>query len=433
MTNSRIEEVLRYYEEALSALEEAIDGMVEMDGERQRKQRKKLLTKVRKTIGLPPKRDSYAYHILRSRIINVLTARDAVQEVLEDKTQDVSEKLLYIVKQDRRLKKQAESIIKAVNLKDLRASFNPPAHAWWWFIEQRFGLSSLLSIVFLVLSLSLIGDIAPRFLTGGPRLWENMVVILQGILVLITGSSIFSKTAGRKLANLFSDPGGKSLALALFLLAFSLILYQSLPQIAVCYRERGLSDFKNNRFDSAQSNYKLALALNPDDEKTHLYLGSMYDHLQDYQSARTEYRIAMMSRSATAFNNMARLDILKESYATAFSFLMESQALITAQDDMTLHYNFHKNLGWFYLKQKRLADAENELLLAIEGEDSDKPEELRSEDRGAAYCLLAQVLDAKGDTDQAIPKWENCLRYANPLLPEEAAWLEVAHERIDSQ
>ena len=153
MNNSRIEEVVERYKEALTALKKATspkDGMLGTHKETKKeknRQWKKLVTQVRKAIGLPAKRGTDAYHILRSSIISVLTARDAVQEVLEDKTQDSSGKLLYIVRLDRCLKKQAKSIVRAVNLDDLRASFNPPAQAWWWFFDQNFGLwSSLLSV-----------------------------------------------------------------------------------------------------------------------------------------------------------------------------------------------------------------------------------------------------------------------------------------------
>ncbi len=440
MTNSRIGEVLERYEVALTALEEATlanDGMVETDGERQRRQRKqwkKLLPKVRKIIGFPPKRDTLAYHIPPSNILDVLKARDAVQEVLEDKTQDSSEKLINIIRLDRRLKKQAKSIFRAVNLDDWRASFNPSPQSWWWFLDQKFGLwSSLLSIMCLVLSLSLIGDIAPRFLSGGSEFWGNFVVILQGILVLITGSSIFSKTAGRKLTNVFSSGLWNKWGthLALLSLALLLLLHQSLPQIAVSYRERGLSNYEAGHLAKAQSNYQRALALNPNDEKIHLYLGSLYDSLQDFERARTEYQIAMRTDSAAAFNNMARLYLLDENNATAASLLMQSKAQITSEDDMTLRYSLHKNLGWVNLKQKRLAEAENELLTAIE--DIAEPAQLSEQRQVSAYCLLAQVLDAKGDTEQARLKWEYCFRHASPLIPEEAAWLEIAQERLTSE
>ncbi|MGK7914240.1 MAG: tetratricopeptide repeat protein [Prochloraceae cyanobacterium] len=440
ITNSRTEEVVERYKVALTALEEATSlnkGIVETDWERQRRQRqqrKKPLTKVRKARGLPSKRDKSAYHIPHSNILDVLKARDAVQEILEDKTQDSSGKLINIVKLDQRLKKQAKSIVRAVNLDDWRASFNPPDHAWWWFLEQRFGLwSSLLSILCLVLSLSFIGDIAPRFLTGGPELWGNIVVILQGIFVLITGRSVFSHTAGRKLANVFPrkfwDKWGTRLAL--LSLAFSVLLYQSLPQIAVYYRDLGLSDYEAGRLASAQSNYKRALALNPNDSRAHFYLGSLYEEFQDFNGAGTEYQTAIRSNLAEAFNNMARLYILEENYATAIVLLRRLKAMITPEDDMMLHYNLHKNLGWVYLKRRSLAEAEAELLTAIE--DIAKPAKLSPERQASAHCLLAQVLDEKGDIDQANLEWQYCLRYASGLLPDEAAWLKIAQERLTSQ
>src|SRR5687768_2464265 len=69
------------------------------------------------------------------QILNVLTARDAVQGVLTDKTQDPIESLITVVELDSRLKKQAGSITQVVKLADWRASLNPAAAAWWWFFE----------------------------------------------------------------------------------------------------------------------------------------------------------------------------------------------------------------------------------------------------------------------------------------------------------
>ncbi len=433
MTNSRIEEALERYEFALTALEQATsskNGIVKKDGERKRKQSKKLLPKVRKPIELRFTTSKNAYHILHLKILDVLIARDAVQEVLEDKAQDSSEKLINIIKLDQRLKKQAKSIVKAVNLDDWRASVNPPSYAWWWFIEERFGLwAILLSILCLFLSLSFIGDIAPRFLTGGPEFWGNIVVILQGIFVMVAGGSVFSNSAGRKLAHVFPRKFWHKWGtwLSLLSLAFSVLLYQSLPQIAIYYRDLGLTNYKAGRLVNAQFNYERALALNPNDGVTHFYLGVLYENLQDLNGARIEYQTAMRSNFAAAFNNMARLYILDEDYARATVLLRRLKTLITPEDNMTLRYNLHRNLGWIYLKQKNLPQAEAELLTAIE--DLAKPARLIPERQASAYCLLAQVLDAKGDTDQASQKWEYCLRYTRGLLPEEAAWLKIGQER----
>ena len=211
-------------------------------------------------------------------------------------------------------------------------------------------------------------------------------------------------------------------------LAFSVLLYQSLPQIAGYYRDRGLSNYKAGRLASAQSNYERALALNPNDGRTHFYLGSLYEDLQDFNGAHIEYQTAMRSNLAEAFNNMARLYILDENYATATVLLRRLKALITPEDDMTLRYNLHKNLGWVYLKRRSMAEAEAELLTAIE--DLAEPAQVSPERQASAHCLLAQVLDGKGDTDQASLKWEYCLRYASGLLPEETVWLKIAQERL---
>lgn len=452
MNNSRIEEMLQNYQEALTALEEVTsqkNGMLETDGEQQKTQNQswnKLLSKVRKAIGLPFKRNPYAYHILRSRVINVLTARDAVQEFLNDTTHDVTGKLIDIDNLDRRLKKQAKSIVRAVHLDDLRASFNPPVHSWWWFLEQRlrFGLwSSLLSITCLVVSLSFIGDIAPRFLTGGPEFLGNMAVIVQGIFVLITGSSVVAKTAGNKLANVFSrrfwDKWGTRLAL--LSIAFSLLLYQSLPQIAAYYRELGLNNYKAGHLARAQSNYQRALALNPNDGATHFYLGVLYEEIQDFDNARTEYQIAIGSGYAAAYNNMGRLHILDKKYNDAAYLLrrLELNPSIKLPDNEILHYTSHKNMGWMRLEQGLqteddtlknvfLAQSKANLESAI---DLAKENQLSPNQQASAHCLLAKVLEAKGDDSKQVrEEWKYCLQYNPVTTLEEDIWRFEAQKRL---
>ncbi len=448
MNNSRIKDVLTHYQEALTNLEEATDRVVKMDREKQKKQRTKLLTKVKNAIRLALKRGKPAPPIHRSIILDVLIARDTVQKVLEDKTQDLSGKiddlvdLVDLVDLDNRLKKQSKWIA-CVNLPDCRASFNPPTQSWWWFIEPRFAQwMNLLSIVCLVLSLSLIGDIVPRFLTGSPRLWENIVVILQGILVLIAGGSVFSKTAGRKLTNLFPRWfGDNSLALLSFSLAFSLLLYQSLPQIAVYYRDRGLSNYQAGRLVSAQSNYERAIAFNPNDGAAHFYLGSLYEEFHNFKGAKTEYQIAIGSGSAAAYNNLARMHILDKNYDAA-AYLMrrlESNPSIKLSDNQVVHYALHKNLGWVRLEQGLqtqdkdsvkifLAEAKANLETAI---DLAREQQLSPNQQASAHCLLAKVLEAKAeDSKQELEKWEYCLDHNPVNTPEEDAWKVEAQKRL---
>lgn len=64
------------------------------------------------------------------QIITVLTARDAVNIALSDKTQDPTKYVARISKLDERLKKHFDLILKFGELTNLRSLLNPPSEAW---------------------------------------------------------------------------------------------------------------------------------------------------------------------------------------------------------------------------------------------------------------------------------------------------------------
>ncbi|MFN9165288.1 MAG: hypothetical protein ACK6CP_04725, partial [Pseudanabaena sp.] len=89
------------------------------------------------------------------------------------------------------------------------------------------------------------------------------------------------------------------------------------------------------------------------------------------------------------------------------------------------YYNLLKNLGWARLMQERYDEAEAKLGIAIKV----KP------DRRAAYCLLAQVLEAKlpKDKAKAIGFWAKCTNKATFIdltKPEEDDWHGLANKRL---
>jgi len=140
------------------------------------------------------------------QILRVLVARDAVQAVLTDKTQDPPKDLMTVIQCDSRLKKQAKSIARAVRLADWRASLHPKPEAWWWFFEpstplhwrDRFDwLCSALTVVCLTVALSFVVDISSRFLSGGPDRWGALAVVAQSVLTMLTAGGTLTK-AGRE-------------------------------------------------------------------------------------------------------------------------------------------------------------------------------------------------------------------------------------------
>jgi tetratricopeptide (TPR) repeat protein len=417
-------------------------------------------------------------------VLEVLVARDAVQEALAAQVQPPTETefggqesalLLPVARQSFRaleptqrskqvmrlaqldscLQQQAERIAQAVDLAGLRASLNPPERSWWWFFEPPPAPSwwnrcdwlwTGISIVSLTFSLSLIGDIAPRFLAGGPDLLGTGIVSVQSILTLVASGSIFTQEGRKQAEKLFSSlvdrrfwqEARAASSLLLFLLLGGLWL--SLPEIAVWYDQIGIKHFQKGQWSSARSNYERALKLNPDYAKAHFNLGVLYEELQDFAKARTQYQLALQSGgdkegSAGAYNNLARLYVRDGNYGAAVSLLRGLQLRLRGKGDVQLLYSLNKNLGWARLQQDRLAEAEAWLQTAIELGETHKAQipNFRS---AAAHCLLAQVLDKKqmldkkGDTKQrALAEWQNCLD-SYGLLPEEDEWIGIAQKKL---
>ncbi len=400
------EDVLGRYKKALEVLEEAArasptiktpllnEVMLKTEGERQKRrdrQGKKpsLLYQLGKAIGLALKRGKPAPHIPSPIILDLLRARDAVQEVLEDKTQDLSGKIVEIVEQDNRLKKQAKSIVRAVNLDDWRANFNPPAQAWWWFFEppphklnQFDWLWSGSSIVCLTAAISLLVNISSRFLSGGPDIPGAFAISIQSVLTLWAAQGSLTQAGNKRIEKLLQKLNIPKYLWKEVQLCFSVLLllglfgfYSMLPRFAVDYRKSGLEDYNAHLLANAESKYKRSLALNPNDPETHFYLGTLYEDLQNSQQARSEYEIAARGGYWDAYNNLARLYILGEKYAEAAFLLKQLVFKLEKQDanvelkNVELKFFLYKNLGWARLGQARLNDAEKRLVQAIDFAD----------------------------------------------------------------
>jgi tetratricopeptide (TPR) repeat protein len=211
----------------------------------------------------------------------------------------------------------------------------------------------------------------------------------------------------------------------LLLLGFWGFYNYSLPWIATFYNKWGWENYREREYNTAQNNYEIALKLNPNYAEAHFNLGRLYEDLEDSERARSEYELAIKGNYDKAYNNLARLYIIDKNnpkYDVAVQLLQKG--LQVAKDD-GVKYNLKKNLGWARFEQKRYLEAKAALQEAIS---------LGSE-RAAAYCLLAQVLEAQRETKDAINhQWENCLAYASSgKSAEEDKWIDEARKRLNAE
>lgn len=374
------------------------------------------------------------------QILNVLKARDAVQEALRDIDIDPGDKLIRIVQLDGRLKKEAKRFAQAAELADWRASLRPLPEAWWWSLEHGFGASwRALSLLSLTAALSLLVNISSRFLGGKPDEIGAFAVIMPSVFTLMTAKSTLTEAGQKGIERLLERWKIRRyhwhkarFLMTTLLLLFILVIYSTLPQVAGYYRDRGFDNYQANNLATAKSDYHRALALDQNDGLTHYYLGLLSEDLQDLNAARAEYQMAATICSerkacSVSYNNLARLYILDNNYDAAV-FHLKLHLRPKAKGIVELNYYYYKNLGWVRFKQDRLADAEAQLREAIELADNAK---LAQQSRAAAHCLLAQVLDERGSgAQEATIQWGKCLDYSSGLLPEEDKWIHMARKRL---
>jgi tetratricopeptide (TPR) repeat protein len=365
------------------------------------------------------------------QVLAVLKARDVVQAALIDRTQDSVDDLVTLIELDRRLKQQTVRIAQNVKLADWRASLQPSEKAWWWFTElppdrwSRFDwLWTALTVLCLTISFALVADISSRFLTAGPDTWAALAVVGQSVLTLLAAGgalTVAGQEAIKRILVSLRVPAyfwqEAKFTLAVFVLAGLLVLRFSLPGIAVWYNNQGLQNYHAGYLTSAQLDYLRAIKLNPDYLQAHYNLGVLYEDLQQIDKARSEYLTAVQGGLDAAHNNLARLNILAENYAAAVP-LLKKGLILTREDEV--RYDLHKNLGWARFGQARYEEAIVELEAAI----------ALSPNMAPAHCLLAQVLERRGEAAGALAEWETCLKLADPLRPDEDTWIGLARQRV---
>ncbi|MBD2694546.1 tetratricopeptide repeat protein [Anabaena catenula] len=344
----------------------------------------------------------------QSEILELLKARDEIHILISDKTQNYqSSHLIELFILDERLKKQTEVITTSVQLSDWRVSLCPSTDAWWWLLEppphkhdRRDWVYSAGSIICLTASVSLVVDISSRILTGVPDTFGAFTITTQSILTLIAAGGALTKAGQEaverilirlKIPKHFQVEFKFGIAALLFL---SLIVFRvSLPTIGHYYRGEADEQRGKRNLAKAQIYYNRAIKLNSEDWSSHYKLGQIYEKLQDFERARTEYSLAMQGDYINAYNSLSRLYILDKDYDKAIGLLDE--ALNRKIEDRDLKYALNKNLGWAYLEQKRYLEAERYLNEAI----------AIDKQRASPYCLMGQVKEYQANeksTDKSI-------------------------------
>jgi Flp pilus assembly protein TadD len=392
-----------------------------------------------------------------SQVLEILIARDGVQAVLVDKTQWTGTDCAIVAELDHRLRQNAARLSSYTDSEEWRSSYHPTETAWWWFLKNphlkksdRFDwLWGAVSIACLTISLSLVGDISARFLTGGSDTFGAFAISTQSILTLLTAGGALTKAgqeANKRMLKRFNisetywhEVGA---AFSILLVVSLLGARLSLPWIATKYTTWGRHQFEQKKWGSAEATFKRALHLNADNSEAHFWLGRLYEELQAPKEARPHYQLAAEDGNLEASNNLARLYILDKNYSAAIALL--NQALdkdyspATARHGPALDHQqpsaiapdtkqaLLKNFGWARFLQGDLAGAESKLREAIDVQDTAKLDK----NIAAPHCLLAQVLEANKESAKARSHWELCNQNATIYNPDEDQWAIWAQQKL---
>ncbi len=385
----------------------------------------------------------------------VLMKREELQALLSERPELLTANLIAIADLDNRLKNQKSLIVKLLKLSEWRAILEPPEKHWWWFFSSKWERFDWLwnagSILFLAVSLGLLVNTSTRMLSGGATSGNTIFVVLQSVLPLLVGGGTFTQ-AGKEayekvLISLQIDKQfwqEISCGLSFLVLCILFGVNSSLPNWAIAVNQSGITNYNNKRIESAKADFERAIAMRPDYGEAHYNLGWLYEELNDLEKAKVQYELAVQGdlqkfdqgvNHLKALNNLGRLYILKKEYGTAVRFLNQGIQESASTKSMTswenssdggVYYNLRKNMGWARFMQERYVEAEVQLRAVIALEPK----------RSSAYCLLAQVLEAKEPNNQAIALefWTKCIRFATPMdfsQSEEDDWYGLANKRLD--
>ncbi len=374
--------------------------------------------------------------------LEILSTRDALQNVLKTQQQVPVNILLQVMQLDLRLKQKAYRITQVLDLPEYRESLPTPPQDWWWHLDRKQvnWLIRGLKIIAWTGSLGLLTNIVSRFLSvgvGGVGVIGAAAVVFPSFLTLLQARSELTKAGKEGFDQLITklpifQTRREEAKLGSLLALFGLLLgfWFALPLISQkVYNQRGLNNYEQGQLGTAEENYLRAIALNPDNVDAHYNLGNLYEDLQEFDKARTEYLIAVKGDVPEAYNNLARLFIQKKESPQAVALLNQGILQAGKQNSFPeVKYNLFKNLGWARFEQGRDTEAQQALQVAT-GIASNPEVAKYVQNRASAHCLLAQVLERQKQPG-AIQQWQQCCQLGSTLNPDEDTWLHLAHKKL---
>ncbi|HBB32718.1 MAG TPA: hypothetical protein DDZ80_22070 [Cyanobacteria bacterium UBA8803] len=208
--------------------------------------------------------------------------------------------------------------------------------------------------------------------------------------------------------------------IAVIILVAGISSYLSLgAKIAPFINELGINNHRNGKLFIAQQYYHLAALLAPNYAQPYYNLGWLCaETLGDTSCAMQNFKQAAMRGLPDAYAELARLQIQQNNTQTV---LQETWECLNRTPYNDVKAACLKNRGWVRWQQQRLDEAEADLRSAIALEKNSPH----------SYCLLAQVLAAKGNEPEALAAWQNTLIYSQYNVPEQDDCIALARQNVE--
>ncbi|MCP2730034.1 CHAT domain-containing tetratricopeptide repeat protein [Limnofasciculus baicalensis] len=192
-------------------------------------------------------------------------------------------------------------------------------------------------------------------------------------------------------------------------------------KIAPFVNEFGLKSHHNGQLLMAQQYYHLAAFLDWNYPQPYYNLGWLCDEsLNDSKCAIQSFKQAAIRGLPDAYAELARLEMKQNN----------TEAVLKYTSECLNHTQYNgvkaaclKNRGWARFKQERFDEAEVDLRSAI----------ALSENSPHSYCLLAQILERKGNKEESLAVWKNTLRYSKYNVPEEDECIGFARQYLQAK
>ncbi len=262
-------------------------------------------------------------------IIDVLIARDAIEQLRDDLKNVPSQFLAALVQLDARLKQQTPKLVANPHLADCRVSTQPPESAWWWFLEAEPPVESwwtgfdwlwnLLTVACLVFTGTFVTNTAQAFSSNGFDLLGTFSTITQGAgLVLVTGGALTDQGqqvieqiwSSLRIPRRFHAEATFVVAALLLFTAYN--INQNLPAFGKYYYQQAEEAEADGEWLAAKDNYQRALQFIPGETTIQLRLGKINEQLGQLPAAQKNYQNAVLETNDNeAIIRLARVSLLQ--------------------------------------------------------------------------------------------------------------------------